>query len=456
MPRLSILALTLLAGLAPFSAWGQEKSAKEYAAALTDKDARIRLSGLMGLANAGAEAAPHVEAIAKLLKDPSVQVRRGAAFVLNVQGEDAEKAAPSLAAALRDSDSAVKQIAFKALIEMGPKSIPALQTTLAEPDITTRTLAVMALDTLAADYPEALKGLALALKDGNIKIRTLAVLALTRVTAKDNKEVFDGLALALSDNDANIRAAAAYALLETDKAAAVMPLLKALANLKPDVRRTAIQALGSIGDELEMPGMLALRTALSDSDPRVRQFAAAGIAKAGIKARELGEGKKVSDALFKLMTDKDGAVRQTAVYALGQVGIDDKEEIKQLAAGLKDTVPSIRGYTLQALAQYSHEEAPEDWRLHVVGYIAEGLKDRDKRIALVAAKILVEQKSFAVPSLTKLVETATGPPRFYAAQVLAEIGEDAKAAVPALRKMSVEGPVEHRQAALTALQKIAP
>lgn len=457
--RLLGFAFVFIAVL-PLGAGAQDKSLKEFVEALKHTDVRVRLAGLSGLASAGAEAVPHVEAIAKLLKDPTVQARRGAAQVLIGLGAGAEKGAPALAAALKDSDPVVKQLALKALTDIGPKSLPALDKALDEKESNVRLMAVSAIETIGLVDAAAIKALAKGVRDASTKVRLAALSAISKGAkdAKDidSKDVLEAVGPALSDKSSEIRAAAAVALLEFDKAGAVPFLLKALKDTTPAVRQTAAQALGTIGEELDMSGILALRGALTDDDAKVRQFAAAGIAKAGVKARELGEGKKITAALFKLMADKEVNVRQTAVFALGSVGIDDKEEIKKLAEGLKDEKASVRAFTVQALAQYSHDDAPPDWRHFVLGHVADGIKDKDKRVMATAAKILTEEKGFAVPALIKLVENASGPPRVVAAQVLGDIGEAAKEAAPALRKMSTDGTSEARQAALAALVKIMP
>src|SRR5262249_50772754 len=157
--------------------------------------------------------------------------------------------------------------------------------------------------------------------------------------------------------------------------------------------------------------------------------------------------------LFKTTRDKETGVRQTAVYALGQVGLDNEDDLKALAQALKDAQPSVRALTVQALAQYSNDDVPAEFRAAALSHVAEAIKDRDRRAAWPAANILVSEKTHAVPGLVRLVETATGFPRILAAQVLGEIGEDAKDAVPALQKMSREGTADNRQAALLALQK---
>ncbi|MFO0970044.1 MAG: HEAT repeat domain-containing protein [Gemmataceae bacterium] len=455
LSRLALIALLLGAPIAP----AQDKSVKEYADALKHPDIRVRLAGLSGLAAAADEAGPYSEAVARLLKDTYPQVRRAAAQVLGLLGKDAEKAAPALAAALKDADPLVKQLSAKALIDIGGGSIPALAPLFKDPaDASARLLAVHVIETIG-DSAEAPKVLALAVKDGAGKVRQAAIAALVKLKDSegvDPKDVSAALSVALWDKATEVRLAAAAALIDMDKAGAIPLFLKAYKDDALAVRQTALQALASLGDELDMDAMLLLRGALEDKDAKIRQYAAAGLGKAGVKARELAEGKKVLAGLFKLMTDKEMKVREVAVYALGQVGIDDEGELKMLAEGYKDMSPAVRAMTVQALAQYSHDEAPADWRKLVLKHVAEGLKDKDKRVVYTAGKTLIGEKTFAVPALIKVIEGPAGATRTVAAQVLGEIGEDATEAVPALQKMSREGSAENRQAALLALQKIMP
>lgn len=454
MARLYCLTLIALPHLC-VPAMAQEKSVKEFVDALKHADARVRLSGLAGLSGTP-EAAPHVETIARLLKDVAPPVRRAAAQVLGSLGKDAQKAAPALAAALKDSDPAVKQFAAKALVDIGPAGVSALAVAFKDADPTGRLLALNIIEALAADAPDAVKILALAVKDPSGKVRGAAIALLGKMAATgDPKEIGAALAGALTDKSGEVRGAAITALFELDKPGAIPHLVKALKDETPAVRQTAAQALGSIGDELDMAGILALIGRTEDSDAKVRQYAAAGLAKAGVQARSLG-GKALLPALFKLMKDKESNVRQTAVYALGHIGIDSEEDIKLLAAGLKDEVPVIRAFTVQALAQYSHDEALATWRHFVLTHVAEGLKDKDKRVVATAGNILLGEKGFGVPGLIRVVDHGMGPARILAAQILSELGEEAVDALPALRKMSGEGTAENRQAALTALKKIMP
>src|SRR5207245_1063219 len=109
----------------------------------------------------------------------------------------------------------------------------------------------------------------------------------------------------------------------------------------------------------------------------------------GGKTRELGGGPGAVKGLLKLLGDKDLSVRQLAVAALGKIGLDDKAHITALAAGLKDSNFMVRGMTVEALSQYSHDEAPEEWRQHVIGHVAEALKDKDRRVQNMAGKMLI-------------------------------------------------------------------
>jgi HEAT repeat protein len=248
--------------------------------------------------------------------------------------------------------------------------------------------------------------------------------------------------------------AAAVTLLSLSKENTTV-FAKVLNEKSPGVRLTSAQALASLGEELDETGAVALVQLLGDRDVKVRQVAVVGLMQMGTKARELGGGKAVLTGLVKLLEDKEPMLRRVVVVALGKVGLDDKEEVAMLAGGLKDNDAETRALTVQALAQYSHDDVPAEWRQNVLTHVAEGLKDKDRRVQLIAAKLLVGEGAVAVPGLTKVLTTGQGNALVWAARVLGEIGAEAAPAVPALEKLAKEGAsTEIRQAARAALKAI--
>jgi len=433
------------------------KTVAAWKAILKKGDPRQRLTAVLALGEAGREAVPALPELTAALKDSQVLVRRAAAQTLAGLGTDGAPAVPALARALRDPDYSVRQLASQALSEVGELAIPPLLEALKEPDWVVRATVVMTLDGLSSRGPEVVKALAQAVaKDVHQTVRRLALYALANM-AEDAKDAVPHLASLLRDKDGNLRTTAALALVKIGKDS-IAELLKILGDPSADARLAAIQTLSQFSKEdLNESAVTAMVKALADEDARVRQVAAMDMALLGTQAREQGGGADVNKALFGLLKDKDVRVRRSAVAALGQVGLDEKEEITALAAALEDQDINVRAMAVYSLSQYSHDKAPDEWREHVMSCMAAGLKDGDRRIQFAVAKAMAPEGKFAVPALIQLVEKGKGTSRLFAAMTLGEIGPEAAVAIPALEKMSQDAATkEARLFAKAALEKIQP
>ncbi len=113
-PQARILAAAELVGAGPNALPGL----MEY---LEDTDSAVRYWAVVGLESLGAEAAPAVRALKKVLDDPSPNVRFAAAGVLCKLGS-CDEALPVLAAGLRDSRQVVVLHAARTLQGLGDKA----------------------------------------------------------------------------------------------------------------------------------------------------------------------------------------------------------------------------------------------------------------------------------------------------------------------------------------------
>ena len=115
-------------GAAPAEGSGSSRKpasvkAAKHAALVKDKDYggayAVRISALNALGKMGPLAAPHVPAIAALLKDKNSGVRGSAVEALSALGELAAPYVPAIAALLKDKEWGVSSYAVKALGAIG-------------------------------------------------------------------------------------------------------------------------------------------------------------------------------------------------------------------------------------------------------------------------------------------------------------------------------------------------
>ncbi len=123
-----------------------------------------------------------------------------------------------------------------------------------------------------------------------------------------NEAAVEALLQALNHEDSDVRRSAAYALGKIRNEAAVEALLQALNDEDSDVRRSAAYALGKIGNEAAVEALLQ---ALNDEDSDVRRSTAYALGKIRNEA--------AVEALLQALNDEDSNVRRSAAYALGEI-----------------------------------------------------------------------------------------------------------------------------------------
>jgi HEAT repeat protein len=122
----------------------------------------------------------------------------------------------------------------------------------------------------------------------------------------------------LKDPNKDVRRAASYALITyPENASAIPPLIKVLGDPDREVRENAVLALSLMyPHDVVAP----LGTALKDSDPMTRRYAAEALG----RVRRFTEGALPN--LMLLLKDKDADVRKAARQALRNIlGIPPKE-----------------------------------------------------------------------------------------------------------------------------------
>lgn len=238
---------------------------------------------------------------------------------------------------------------------------------LKDEDWVVREDAALALGTLRD--PRAVIPLVAVLRDEDRAVREAAIGALTTI-GEPSVEV---LGACLSDPQLSVQEAASSILASIGDARVVAPLLKALGSADWIVRMHAAKALGRIKDATAVEALIPF---LQDKVKAVRAEATGALAAIGAAAipsllqalkheewlvrlhaiEALGKTKSpeaVEPLLFVLFNDRDTALREDAVRALGDIG--DERAVEFLFTVLKE--PGLRPLAVNALGRIGDRRA---------------------------------------------------------------------------------------------------
>jgi HEAT repeat protein len=279
---------------------GDARAIKPLLAAVSDPDPNIRVAAVDALNGVGD---PDVVAsLINALKDPSKNVRAVAAAALGSAG-DATAVEPLLTV-LADEEWAVRKAACDALARLRDKrAVEPLIELIIDPDQDVRESAVNALGEIRDR--SAVKSLINALVDPQLSVRTLAANGLRKIDPKWEKLeqvhlAIPRLKVALRSNDYWVRQSASELLAKLDQSHTPVPqlddtaanvtairvrqqvalgvLVKVLNDRDPILRLAASEALGRAADRRLIPPLVG---ALADPKPWVRRAAAIALEKLG-------------------------------------------------------------------------------------------------------------------------------------------------------------------------------
>jgi HEAT repeat protein len=238
------------------------------------------------------------------LKDEDWAIREEAAAMLGTL-RDPRAVAP-LVSVLHDSDRAVRDAAIGALLAIGEPAVTPLGACLSDPELTVQELASSILANIA------------------------------------DARVLAPLVKALKSPDWIVRMHAAKALGRIQDSGAVAPLVPLLQDKVKAVREETSTALAAIG-EASLSSLLA---ALTHAEWLVRLHAVEALGKTKLL-------EAVDPLLSVLFNDRDRAVREDAVRALGQIG--DARAVEFLITAMKE--PGLRPLAVEALGRIGDRRA---------------------------------------------------------------------------------------------------
>jgi HEAT repeat protein len=230
---------------------------------------------------------------------------------------------------------------------------------------------------------------------------------------------------ALESPDATVRrdAAEEAALFGPESHEAVPPLLHALSDSDPAVRRLAAKALVDLIAPEDRTALGPLRGALADSDAYVRKSAVLAV------TRLSGGADAVRDDLRSLEKDPERAVREAAEDAVVQMGGPAEEIAPILVRHLSSGTASEREDAMTRLVGMGALAVPL-LEAHVMDSSAAA---RD-----LALKAMTQIGAPAAPALARALRCDDAGMRSQAADALIKLGVGASDALPVLRELVLE------------------
>jgi HEAT repeat protein len=331
---------------------------------------------------------------------------------------------------------------------MGPEAetaIPALLKSLQDPQAAVRKAAADALGNLGVAAKEAVPALATLLSDKESAVRGPAARALGRI-GPEAKPAIRALAELLDD--------------KTEYKEGVTMVYWAIGNPLEDfaktlcVRDNAAEALRQIGPEATLP---ALTDLLGDEKAEVRRAAAEAL---GLFGRE---AKTAVPNLIATLRDESWEFRHSATEALGEIGVRDQHAVPELVRMLANEdqddilIASVERMQRALELRKAVAEALRKMRPDVTRSLTEMLQDKDARVRTVTAQLLGEigpEAKAAIPALMDLLQDTEHGVRFAAVQALGKMGPEAKDATADLQQLLEDEDEQLRQAAAEALKAI--
>ncbi|MHC5056943.1 MAG: HEAT repeat domain-containing protein [Planctomycetota bacterium] len=436
------------------------------ARALTDPNEFVRLDAASTLYEMGALAGPAIPALTRALLHADWSLRDSAASALGaiINPDDVPPDAPklseinvtvavfALAGALRDEDELVRDSAVDALADIGPRA-RAAENALAErfersaldgSDVRARLDIARALDSVAPDSVWTVGAFRDLLgetrpPDSSIEDEDIGRSAAWALVGK-GPSVLGVLRAALASADRHTRASSAAGLGWLARGRRLAPG-SGFSDL-PVGTRDPDAPLGLDAEEIAHTVELLTRP-LGDAEAEVRAAAAQALGDVGAASAP------AFDKICRALADPSADVRRGAVWALEGLGPQAAPAVPLIIKALEDPHSPVRLHAVVALGTI----APESEEATLA--LATRLGDENYGVRYRAGDMLAMRGKDAVGVLADALRKDNTDAHSEAARALAQIGEEAVAAGPALIE-SLNGTSNVLDEVIDAVARVRP
>jgi WD40 repeat protein/HEAT repeat protein len=316
---------------------------------LAHKDAALRQQTLLALSRLGATALPLDVLLERMHKDTDKNVLASAEKIFQEKaGAITREDVPALRKGLTGPQSKVCIACAEAVLTLGTgatAAVPELVALLKRPEQDVQLAALRALGAVSGSDKTALPSV-IKLIDAKDDLRTAvqAIVALGKIDPNHRVLAESGFPLLMDllvDREESIRMLAEGALGQLG-AKAVPSLVQRLHDENVNRRRTAADALGTIGPAAERAISDLDKVLVEDDKTAVRRAAAYALGHIGAKALP---------TLVARLAHTDDTVRMLAAVGLGEMGPPAAEAIPELRKLLSDNRRTVSGAAKTALAK---------------------------------------------------------------------------------------------------------
>ena len=269
------LSAWALARIEPTNQAAREQAIPLLIASLKNKNPRVQIAALKGLADLEPQPAQWVPALTTLMAEGDPGLVGEALGTLAALGD---AATPALVEALKRPEARWR--AAMLLARIGPKAraaVPALVGALGDKDPDVRREVLFALGSMGAEAASSEGTIVKSLDDPEVRVRASAAYALGRI-GQPAKVAVTHLKKSLESPDSILRVVSAWSLVQIAPKDpqvvrdALPVLMQGLQNQNVAVRRGAAEALGALGPA-GRPANKQLQSATHDPDETVRKAA---------------------------------------------------------------------------------------------------------------------------------------------------------------------------------------